>query len=100
MDTIKSIKIVVTAIGTAIAARLGDMAIPIFMLLGSNIADYFTAIWAAPKRGETVNSDRGLAGIKKKVSMYVLILVAAAVDIFPTVQMQPELYCRQRGFLP
>lgn len=81
MDTIKSIKIVTTAIFTAIAAKLGDMAIPIFMLLGGNIVDYFTAIWAAPHRGERVSSDRGLIGIKKKVSMYVLILVAAALDI-------------------
>ncbi len=40
MDTIKSIKIVVTAIGTAISAKLGDMAIPIFILLSGNIVDY------------------------------------------------------------
>ncbi len=84
MDTIKSIKIVVTAVGTAIAAQLGVLAIPLYILLGLNITDYATAIMAAPHRGEKVSSDKGLAGIKKKISMYILVCLGAVVDILLT----------------
>ena len=81
MDKVKSVKAIITMIFTAIAAKLGDMAIPILMLLGMNITDYLTALWAAPNRGQKVSSDRGLQGIKKKLGMYVLVLLGAMVDI-------------------
>ncbi len=84
MDTIKSIKIVVTAIFTALAAQLGILAIPVFLLLGLNIADYITAIMAAKSRDEKVSSSKGLAGIKKKISMYILVCLGAVVDILLT----------------
>ncbi|MEL7623101.1 MAG: phage holin family protein [Clostridiales bacterium] len=81
MDTIKSIKIVVTAIGTAIAAQLGILALPVFMLLGLNITDYATAILAAKSRGEEVSSSKGMKGIIKKLGMYVLVCLGGVVDI-------------------
>lgn len=84
LNEVKTLRMIVTAIGTAIAARLGILALPVFLLLGLNITDYFTAIMAAPRRGEKISSDRGLLGIKKKISMYILICLGAVVDILLT----------------
>lgn len=81
----KKIQAVITAMAAAIAVRLGILALPVFLLLGLNITDYFTAIMAAPRRGEKVSSDRGMAGIKKKISMYILVCLGAVVDILLTV---------------
>ncbi len=81
----KKVQAVVTAMVAAAAVRLGILALPVFLLLGLNITDYFTAIMAAPRRGERINSDRGMAGIKKKISMYILVCLGAVVDILLTV---------------
>lgn len=59
---------------------LGILAIPIFILLGCNIFDYWTGINAAPARAETVKSYKSIRGIVKKVCMYILIIVGWFVD--------------------
>jgi toxin secretion/phage lysis holin len=80
----KSIKIGVTVVLTAIASKLGILAIPVYLLLALNIADYVTAIMAAGKRGEKINSQKGLAGIFKKVAMFILVGLGGVVDILLT----------------
>jgi toxin secretion/phage lysis holin len=81
---LKTARVVVTAIGTAIAAKAGVLAPPVFLLLGLNITDYVTAIMAAPRRGVEINSRRGMAGIKKKISMYILICLGGVADVLLT----------------
>ena len=51
------------------------------MLLACNIIDYITALIAAPKRGQEIDSLRGFNGLKKKVMMYLLVAVGVLVDI-------------------
>ncbi|MEL7622754.1 MAG: hypothetical protein AAGU12_04110 [Clostridiales bacterium] len=55
----QNIKIVVMAIGTAIAAQLGILALPVFMLLGLNITDYAMTIMAAKSRDEKSVQTKG-----------------------------------------
>lgn len=77
---ITKIKAFFTAIFAAISSLLGVLTIPILLLVLCNLIDYVTGILAAPKRGEKISSDIGLAGIIKKVCMWLLVVVGAIVD--------------------
>ena len=69
---------------TALSALMswwGILAVPVLLLLGSNLIDYATGIAAAKNRKEAVNSYKGMRGIIKKVCMYLLIVVGSFVDI-------------------
>ncbi len=77
MDKIKATFI---AVFTALSAWLGILAIPALVLVLLNITDYGTGIAAAKYRGQKVSSYIGLRGIVKKVCMWLLIGVGAAID--------------------
>ncbi|MGO5053594.1 phage holin family protein [Lachnospiraceae bacterium LCP25S3_G4] len=81
MEEVNKIKALITVFFAALTSLFGILAIPIFVLVVCNVIDYFTAIPAAPKRGEKVNSKKGMAGIFKKVIMYMLIIVASVLDM-------------------
>ena len=66
--------------GTALTAWLGMLAAPVYLLVLLNLVDYATGVVAAPYRGEERSSYRGLRGIAKKVCMWLLVGVGAAVD--------------------
>jgi toxin secretion/phage lysis holin len=68
------------AVFSALSSWLGILFIPVFMLLGANIIDYITGIWAAPYRQQKVKSYKSIRGIQKKVGMYILIIIGAALD--------------------
>lgn len=74
------IKVTFIAIFTALSAWLGILAIPMFVLILLNITDYGTGIAAAKYRDQKVSSYIGLRGIIKKVCMWLLIGIGAAVD--------------------
>ena len=76
----KGIKAVIVGVIAVIHGFLGNMAIPVYVLVACNVIDYATGLLAAPKRGEKPNSYKGLAGIAKKVCMWLLIIVGALVD--------------------
>ncbi|MEG0944405.1 MAG: phage holin family protein [Angelakisella sp.] len=80
-DFLTEIKVTITALFAALTAWLGILAIPVYILVGLNIADYWTGITAAPYRGEKRTSDKGFRGIAKKVCMWLLVGLGAAMDM-------------------
>jgi toxin secretion/phage lysis holin len=74
------IKTVFTAFFTAIISWLGILAIPVFILVITNIIDYTTGLIASKYRNENINSDKSFRGIVKKICMWLLILVGSMLD--------------------
>lgn len=74
------IKVIATAVLATITSMLGVLSVPVFLLIIFNIIDYITGIAAAKNRGMKISSYVGFHGIVKKVSMYLLIIVAAGID--------------------
>lgn len=74
------IKAMVTAFFSAISSFLGILAIPVFVLVITNIMDYTTGLVASKYRNETVNSYKSIRGICKKVCMWLLVIVGAMLD--------------------
>ncbi len=77
MDKIKAIFV---AIASAFMSLLGVLAVPVFILVGCNLIDYFTGLIAAKYRAQKLDSYKGLRGIVKKVCMWLLVVVGAIVD--------------------
>ena len=77
----EKIKVIVTAIVSALMSWLGILAIPVLLLVGCNVIDYGTGLCAAKYREERIDSYKGLKGIIKKVCMWLLIVVGAFIDI-------------------
>ncbi len=75
------VKVMLTAALSALMGWLGILAVPVFLMVGCNVIDYITGIWAAGYRTENVNSYKGIRGIIKKVCMWLLVVVGAWVDI-------------------
>lgn len=69
-----------TVIGTAISAWFGYIAIAFVILVGLNFTDYITAIGVAPKRGQKIESRKGIKGIIKKIYMWVLVAIGGVLD--------------------
>lgn len=78
MDKVKAL--VITAL-SAVMSWLGILAVPIFLMVGCNVIDYVTGIWAAGYRTENVSSYKGIRGIIKKVCMWLLVLIGAWIDV-------------------
>lgn len=79
-ETYNKIKIfIVTALGS-VTSFLGILAVPIYILVFSNVIDYVTAIGASSNRGENKSSNKSFKGIKKKVSMWLLVVVGVLID--------------------
>lgn len=74
-------KITVTTIISILMSWLGILAIPVFLLVGCNLIDYFTGLIAAKYREELINSYKGFRGILKKICMWILIMLGAFMDI-------------------
>lgn len=81
MEYLKEIKAVIILLCAALTARLGIMAIPIYVMVGSNVTDYITGIMVAPRRGQKIDSEVAFYGITKKVAMWLLVLVGWIMDI-------------------
>lgn len=76
----EKIKYFFIALGTALSARIGLLATPVYLLVLLCGIDYFTGIAAAPYRGVARNSRQGLRGIVRKVCILLLVVLAAVVD--------------------
>lgn len=74
------IKAFIVTAGGVIAAYFGDLYTPFKLLILCNLIDYITGLIAAHKRGERINSYRGIEGISKKICMWLLIAVGMIVD--------------------
>lgn len=77
----EKIKFTITAIIASIMSWMGILSLPVFLLIGCNILDYFTGLCASGYRAETISSYKGIRGIIKKVCMWLLIVVGAVIDI-------------------
>ncbi len=78
------IKATITSVVGFLTSMFGTLTIPLVLLLGSNLVDYFSGIMATTVRGQKINSARGLEGIAKKVCMWLLVIVGAMVDSLAT----------------
>lgn len=79
--TTQDIKLMLVAIFTAIHIRLGDLAIPVYLMLGAQVIDFVTGWMAAPYRDEPHTSGRLYKGITKKIMQWVLVAVGLGLDV-------------------
>ena len=77
----EKIKGIFTALTSAFFSFFGLLAIPILLLVGTNITDYVTGLLATKYRGESLDSNKGIKGIFKKIGMWTLVFVGAMMDI-------------------
>lgn len=82
MHNINRIKIVVVGVFTALTVRLGNLAVPLYLLVAFMILDYYSALRAAKFRKQKIDSNKGIRGIEKKVFMLILVLIGGLADIF------------------
>lgn len=76
----EKIKVFITALTSAFFSFFGLLAIPILLLVSSNLVDYVTGLMATTSREEKISSYKSIKGIIKKVSMYMLIVVGFIID--------------------
>lgn len=76
----EKIKILFTALMSAFFSAFGLLAIPLLLLVGSNVVDYATGLMATTNRKQKISSYKGIRGIFKKVSMYLLVIVGFFID--------------------
>lgn len=75
-------------------ACLGDLAIPIYVLVACNVIDYATGLMSAKARGEQISSYKGIQGIAKKIGQWLLVLVGWLLDVliaYAVHHVSPEL---------
>lgn len=77
----KVTKGIVAVIIGGITAFLGDLAVPIYVLVACNVIDYATGLMSASARGEQISSYKGIRGIAKKVGQWLLVLVGWLLDV-------------------
>ena len=70
----------VTAIMSMIAAALGNLYIPVILMVLCNVIDYVTGLMAVSSRDEKLSSYKSLRGVTKKVCMWLLVVVGVIVD--------------------
>lgn len=81
MNNINAIKGVITAIAALLSALLGTLYVPVLLMVICNVIDYVTGLMAAKNRPDGgISSYRSIRGIKKKISMWLLVVVGAVVD--------------------
>lgn len=84
---------VAVAVGS-LTACLGDLAIPIYVLVACNVIDYATGLMSAKARGEQISSYKGIQGIAKKIGQWLLVLVGWLLDVliaYAVHHVSPEL---------
>lgn len=77
----EKIKTAFTTITSTFFSFFGLLAIPLLLLVASNVVDYVTGLMASSSRNEKVSSYKSIKGIFKKVAMYLLVIVGYMVDI-------------------
>lgn len=73
-------KRILSTIFAFISSLLGVVAVPFYVLVGCNIIDYRTGIAKTIVNGGQISSTKGYAGILKKISMWLLVLVGFVLD--------------------
>lgn len=81
MKTENIVKGTVTAVSSFFTSILGILAVPIGLMVLSNLIDYGTGLMACKFRGENISSYKSMRGIMKKVCMWLLVAVGAIIDV-------------------
>ncbi|MBO5155254.1 MAG: phage holin family protein [Eubacterium sp.] len=75
------LQILVTTFFGMLSSLLGTLYVPVLLMVATNIIDYITGLAAAPYRNDGgISSYKSIRGIKKKVAMWLLVVVGAIVD--------------------
>ena len=74
------IKAVFSAVFGFLTSLLGILALPVVLMVSCNVIDYITGLMASDRRGQEITSYKGLRGIRKKVCMWLLVVVGASID--------------------
>lgn len=85
---------IIAVIVGGLTAFLGDLAIPIYVLVACNVIDYATGLMSAKARGEQISSYKGIQGIAKKIGQWLLVLVGWLLDVliaYAVHHVSPEL---------
>lgn len=77
----EKIKTIITVVVGAFFSFFGMLAVPILLLVGSNIIDWITGVMATKNRNQKLSSYRSFKGISKKIAMYLLVIVGAMLDV-------------------
>lgn len=77
MDKIKAI---CSSVFGLLTGLMGALAVPVILLVLSNIIDYATGLVASRYRKQQISSYKSIRGITKKVCMWLLICVGAIMD--------------------
>lgn len=81
MEQATAIKAIFTAIFAFLSSLLGDLAIPVILMVTANVVDYISGLAAAKYREDGgISSYKSIHGIVKKVCMWLLVVVGAIVD--------------------
>lgn len=83
MEQATAIKAIFTAIFAFLSALLGDLAVPVLIMVACSVIDYITGLGAAPYRetsGGSISSYKSIRGIVKKICMWLLVVVGALID--------------------
>ncbi len=70
----------VTAIMATISAALGNLYVPVMLMVLCNVIDYVTGLMAVGSRDEKLSSYKSFRGVVKKVCMWLLVVVGVIID--------------------
>lgn len=70
----------VTAAMAMLAAALGNLYIPVILMVLCNVIDYVTGLMAVGSRDEKLSSYKSIRGVTKKVCMWLLVVVGVIID--------------------
>lgn len=75
------LKMAVTMITGFLSSVLGVLYIPVMLMVLCNVIDYITGLMAAKYRNDGgISSYRSIRGIRKKICMWLLVIVGAVID--------------------
>lgn len=80
MDNLKLIKGLVITLGSALAATLGALALPLLLMIVCNVMDWVSGLLAAPHRGQKISSDLAREGMVRKIGLWLLVVVGVIID--------------------
>lgn len=66
--------------GTAVSV-ICTSALPVLLMVGCNILDYITGLFAIPYRDKKLKSEYSMKGIIKKISMWCLVVLGFFLDL-------------------
>jgi toxin secretion/phage lysis holin len=80
MNELTGVKAGVTGLLAMVAAFLGNLYVPVLLMVVCNLIDYATGLMAVSSRDEKLSSYRSIKGITKKVCMWLLVVVGVIID--------------------